>query len=399
MEMNLNLFSSFFAGIISTLTPCVYPLIPITLSIIKADKKSKRSLAFARALLYSLGIFLSYTSLGIIAVLSGGFFGELWTSASLRIGLGALLILLSFYSLEIFKFKSDGLLSKLGSKLSSNDKYGAIAAGAISGVLAAPCTGPLLAAILTFAASSSEKTQGILLLISYSAGFSLPFLVLATFPNLLRVIPKSGQWLHAIKFIIAAGLFAFGLSYILTALIDPRINRIKWNSFELKVFSLIIFAVSVYFSGKSIRLEHRFRSLVLLILASFSLLAPLSLIKSKVIRSDISELKALTDKPKIVFFTAEWCTNCHEIKETLLVHQQVAQQLQQFEILEVDLTELSNSERAIQKDFSVRGLPTLIFTCPNFKEILGSRITSLLTQEEFGEILIKNLTSAANCSL
>ncbi len=392
--MDLSLFGAFIAGILSTLTPCVYPLIPVTLAIIKADHNISRRTALLNAAYYSFGIFFTYTALGLLAVFSGGFFGDLWASEYFRAMMAVFLLILSLYTAEIIKFKPDGIVSSISSRLSAKTYFGTFGMGAVSGLLAAPCTGPLLAAILAYAASHSDKSRGLILLVFYAFGFSLPFMALASFPGLIRRMPRSGNWLHSIKFIIAACLAALAASYLQLPQVQAgRLLSVLCTVLLIGCFYAIIQTYKKYNANKAL-------VFVLLCIsgAALSILSTNFTSKSGLqIAENLSGLN-FNSKPKMLFFTADWCVKCNEIKSTFGSDSSLSELLDSFQVIEVDLTDITEQERELQEKLSVRGLPSIIFTCPDLNKELDTRITEVLDAKDLRLILASAADKINNCS-
>lgn len=407
---NFEFFNStvaaFIGGFIATLTPCVYPLIPITLSVVGAGKESSRIQALSRAALFCLGIFISYALLGIVAVYSGSFFGAIWSQASFRMLLGVAICCYALVSLDLIHIRTKGELSQFAASLNGNSAIGAFAAGSVSGILAAPCTGPLLATILTLAATSTSPGTGITLLLAYAAGFSLPFFILSLSPRFFRLAPKSGPWLYGVKFLIGASLLTLGAYYLLEyqlALIKPF--------FEIHSSLILFLAVPILFLAIFLAIKSYLRdSRSLRLFASLSVLT-LSIIiisgssssKAPEMPVDLNFYQSLknADSRKVatvVDFTADWCVKCKELERDVFSKEDVRQALQSFEFLSIDLSSISEEEKILQKRYGIRGLPAILFLCPDGSEIMLARINEVISDKDFHERLAQAKAALKNCS-
>ena len=134
----------FAAGFLSSLTPCVYPLIPVTLALFGVNADISRTQGFALALCYVLGIATTYTTLGIFCAFTGALFGALLGNMWVVLGMCLLLILLSLYTLDVFVLRLGSKLETKCSKIGGKGFLGAFSMGLVSGVIAAPCIGPVL---------------------------------------------------------------------------------------------------------------------------------------------------------------------------------------------------------------------------------------------------------------
>src|SRR3989338_10504567 len=194
----LSFFLAFGGGVLASLTPCVYPMIPITVSFI-AGRATSRIHALWLSLIYVLGMSVMYTSLGLFAAFTGKVFGTL-TMSPLFYGLtGGIILFFGLLQLGWLPFKIPQF-----SVVHSQEVYkGAFIMGLTSGLIAAPCTVPILGIILTFIATSQSIVTGALLLF-----------FLGIFSGLLATLPKSGSWLLTIKKIAGYCFLGLGLYFV-----------------------------------------------------------------------------------------------------------------------------------------------------------------------------------------
>ena len=164
-----------FGGLLTCLTPCVYPLIPITLSIFGACGAKSSRQAFLLSLAYVLGIAITYSILGLLAAASGSVFGSLLGNPWVIGAICGCLIFLSIYNLDLLTFSLGQGLSRFANSLGGKGYRGAFVMGMASGIVAAPCVGPVLLSILVIAAASGSAWKGGLLLFFYALGFGCPF--------------------------------------------------------------------------------------------------------------------------------------------------------------------------------------------------------------------------------
>lgn len=297
------------------------------------------------------------------------------------------MLVLALYSAEIFKFRSSGWLSKIINKVSLSSSYGAISTGLISGILAAPCTGPLLAAILAFAAGSPDKTRGIFLLVFYSFGFCTPFLFLSFFPRLINIMPKSGYWLHAVKFIIAVCLLSIAFDYLDINNFIPVLLSAFVDSKILLAVNLALFLLSIKIFLKLHRKNQQKLNLMALCISAYLLFLVQLELRNKYQDYNFAiaksyNLESLDSKPKILFFTADWCAKCPQIKHYLSTDPEVITELTNFQLIEVDLTQISESEKKLQSKYEIKGLPSLVFTCSDLQEINTPKLQDVASSIE-----------------
>lgn len=194
----VQLFLSFMAGVGVSFTPCVYPLIPMTASIIASvNTKGSKLGGFFVSCIYVLGMAISYCALALFAVLSGQFFGFWQNNAILFLVIGNLML---FFALVLFDVIH---LPFLGVSFQQNIKvrnlWSIFLLGGASGAIVGPCTAPVLGSLLAYVASKKNLVLGTSLLFVFSYGVGASLILVGTFSNLLGNLPKSGRWLVWIK--------------------------------------------------------------------------------------------------------------------------------------------------------------------------------------------------------
>ncbi len=197
----------FGAGLITSLTPCVYPLIPVTVSILGAKKAESRGKAFLLALSYVLGIAVTYAALGAFAALTGALFGEVASNPWVNIAMAAILAALSLNMLEVFHFRLPGLAGASAGQR----KTGLVSnfvLGLVFGLVASPCTAPVLGAILLWVGQTGSVVRGSTLLFVFALGMGAFLLAVGTFSSLATTLPKSGDWMVRVKIAMGTLLLA-----------------------------------------------------------------------------------------------------------------------------------------------------------------------------------------------
>lgn len=192
-----SFFLVYLAGVVTSLTPCIYPMIPITVGILGANQAESKSRAFLLTLAYVFGISLTYAGLGLISAFTGSLFGSFSSNPWLLISIAIFIELLGLNMLDVFQIRIPMLnISRAGKKagIFSNMGY-----GMIFGLVMSPCTAPVLAAILAWVAQSHSVIMGPLLLFFYSLGMGTLLLAIGTFASLTSKLPKSGNWMIYVK--------------------------------------------------------------------------------------------------------------------------------------------------------------------------------------------------------
>jgi cytochrome c-type biogenesis protein len=208
----LDFFVVFWAGVLVSFTPCVYPVMPITASFIAgANVKGGRGSGFVLSLIYVLGMAITYCALAVVAVLTGKIFGQLQNTPAFYAIIGGLLVVFGFVMLDVVR------LPYIGLQLRQDRPKNIVAVllfGMTSGLIVGPCTAPVLATLLTYVASKQNLFYGVCLLFVFSYGVGASLILVGTFSGLLARLPKSGMWLERIKqisgfILIVAGLYFF----------------------------------------------------------------------------------------------------------------------------------------------------------------------------------------------
>lgn len=197
----------FGAGLVTSLTPCVYPLIPVTVSILGAKKAESRGKAFLLALSYVLGIAVTYAALGAFAALTGALFGEVASNPWVNLAMAAILAALSLNMLEVFHFRLPGLAGASAGQRKTGFVSNFVL-GLVFGLVASPCTAPVLGAILLWVGQTGSVVRGSSLLFVFALGMGAFLLAVGTFSSLATTLPKSGDWMVRVKIAMGTLLLA-----------------------------------------------------------------------------------------------------------------------------------------------------------------------------------------------
>jgi thiol:disulfide interchange protein DsbD len=202
----------FGAGLVTSLTPCVYPMIPITAGLLggtAAQGRSRgRTLLFSGV--YALGLALVYASLGLLAGLTGSLFGAVSSNRWAYFAMGNLLLIFALAMLDVFPVVVPTRVLTWASRFTGGSLGGAFLMGATSGLVAAPCGAPAFAAVLTFVAGTGSPVLGFLYLFVFSLGMTALLVAVGLSANALASLPRSGAWMLWIK--RAAGVLLLGVA-------------------------------------------------------------------------------------------------------------------------------------------------------------------------------------------
>ncbi len=188
----------FAAGVFVSFTPCVYPVIPLTLGVIGAKSAGSRSKGFFLSLTYVLGMAVTYAVLGAFASLSGKLFGQIASNPITYFIVANACLLLGLSMLGVFSIPQI-LLGAPGAPAKKGGYLSVFVMGLFSGLIVGPCTAPVLAAILVYVGSKQNVIYGFSLLFVFGYGVGFLMIILGTFTGFLASLPKSGLWLERVK--------------------------------------------------------------------------------------------------------------------------------------------------------------------------------------------------------
>ncbi|HRP07712.1 MAG TPA: cytochrome c biogenesis protein CcdA [Gemmatimonadales bacterium] len=209
----------FLAGVATSLTPCIYPMIPITAALLGGNAARERSRARTALLTgcYVLGLALVYAALGLIAGLTGSLFGAISSNRWAYLLFGNLLLLAGLAMLDVIPVQAPRRLLHWAGRLGGGSPGAALLLGATSGLVAAPCGAPAFAAVLTWVASTRSAVWGFIYLFVFSVGMTTLLVVIGLGAGSLNALPRSGQWMIWIKRIGAVIMLAMAQYYLVRA--------------------------------------------------------------------------------------------------------------------------------------------------------------------------------------
>jgi cytochrome c-type biogenesis protein len=215
----LALATLFGAGLLTSLTPCVYPMIPITAGVIAgtAGEQSSRARVIRLTLTYVAGLALLYAVLGLVAGLTGTLFGTVSASPWARLAIGNLLLLFGLAMLDVFPVSAPQRVTTWAASLGGGSYPGVFLLGATSGVVAAPCGAPAFAAVLTWVSTTGSALLGFVYLFVFSLGMTALLVVVGVFSGALARLPRSGPWMLWIKRLAGVLLLLMAQYYFVQA--------------------------------------------------------------------------------------------------------------------------------------------------------------------------------------
>ncbi|MCE5250004.1 sulfite exporter TauE/SafE family protein [bacterium] len=213
----LSYVTVFSAGVLTSFTPCVYPMIPITIGVVGGQEKNGRLHAFIISSAYVLGLALTYAGLGIVASLTGSFFGKVSTHPVTLLVVANIILLFGLSMLDVFTLPLPRFFSQ--SQVGTNKRGipGAFMMGMATGLIMAPCTTPMLGVLMTYVATKQNVLFGATLLFTFAMGMNVLLLLVGTFAGLVTALPKSGIWMVRVRKIMGFLLIAAGEYFLIQA--------------------------------------------------------------------------------------------------------------------------------------------------------------------------------------
>lgn len=195
----LAVFISLLAGILTSFTPCIYPLIPVTLGFIGAKGSETRLRGLYLSLMYVLGLAIVYSFLGAFAALTGKFFGQIQTNPWAYFIVANIYILFGLAMLGVININFSWLSKIRVSGKKNKGGLSAVLFGGSSALIAAPCSAPVLGVLLTYVGTKQNIFFGLLMLFFFAFGLGFILILIGTFTGLMVSFPKSGPWMVGIK--------------------------------------------------------------------------------------------------------------------------------------------------------------------------------------------------------
>lgn len=389
----------FLGGFLTSFTPCVYPVIPIVMGYIGTRSGESRFKGFFLSIFFVLGLALVYSILGVVAALTGSMMGLTFQNPIVVIVIAAIFIIMGLSLAGFFEIPVPSSISSRVKPGNKSEILGAIIVGGVAGIIAAPCVGPVLIALLSYISQTGNIFLGFWLTFIFSLGLGVIFLIAGTFSGAISSMPKGGKWMDYVKYFFALLLIGGGL-YFLGMIISHAYSLILWGVF--------LIAVSV-FSGLFKHLEENkisakiFKLIIVLLLiigslifvkgfemiffpGSSSTLNPKSVIKAVGPEwiKDIEKGKKIAMEEKKYMMAdsyADWCIACKELDEKTFSDPEVVKLLSDFITVKLDFTEGNEENGNIRKELKIIGMPTVIFF--NSSGIELDRFSGFYNKEKF----------------
>ena len=400
-----TLVGFFLLGIGLAFTPCVFPMYPILTSIIVGQgSQLSNKRAFTLSLSYVQGMAVTYSLLGLVVASLGVKFQAYMQHPAVLIVASIIFVLLALSMFGVFNFSLPSSwqekVSHVSNKQQGGSHKGAFTMGALSGLIASPCTTAPLSAALLYVAQSGDLLLGAITLYILSLGMGLPLLILGSSGG--KLLPKAGNWMNAVK-------TAFG--FLLLAVPLLLLDRIVDFDYVLLAGTALLLAFVVYLFRVVFSLQQPTAKAAILVLGQLLLFAGLyfnithwwpaaaptttaAVVAENKGFDTIATLEDLQQRVAqnngqytLVDLYADWCIACKEFEHLTFPKPQVQTQMQKMQLLKVDVTKMTRKDQALLEHYRVLGLPTLLVFTPEGEELTQARITGFMNADDFASHL------------
>ncbi len=368
----LTLGILFLGGLALNLTPCVFPLIPITLGFFAMQSDGRRSRRLALSSMYVLGIVITYSVIGVLAALSGKMIGAWLQLPAVLIAFALLMLVLASSMFGAFEIQPPRWIANRSQGRAG--ALGALTMGLAIGIVAAPCVGPVVISLVTLVAQIGDPVIGGVMFASLAFGLGFPYLVM------LNALPRPGEWMVTVKKGMGFVLIAMAF-YFLRPLIGDDVFRYGVAA------SLLIGALFLLVSRVKGASVLRYGIAVALLVAGVAFAIPpkaeAGVQWEKYDAKKIAAARA-NGKPVVIDFYADWCLPCKELDHKTFTDANVISELDRFVRVKADLTAPdADFTKELTKRYAIVGVPTILFLDAGGNEVAEARLTGYEPPDEF----------------
>jgi thioredoxin:protein disulfide reductase len=381
-----TLFAVFLGGLALNLTPCVYPLVPVTVSFFGAKAVQERKNTATHAIFYILGLALANSILGVVAAMTGSLMGSVLQNP---VAVVFVAIVLVAFAASLFGYWELRLPSRLTTAASRSyaGYFGSLFMGLTLGVVAAPCLGPFVLGLLTWVAKVGSPWLGFAVFFTLSLGLGVPLFVLAVFSGSIDKLPGSGEWMLWVRKVMGWVLIGMA-AYFIGPLLPPKVGII--------LLAAVALGAGIHL-GWIDRTESRFRGfrllrrgvgvagLALALILAVPALSSNHGVSWQPYSDGVLAQARQNGQPVILEFSAGWCPSCRELEKTVFTNPEVIKSAKSdFVMVKVDLTRRDNpAYQRLVDEYGVRGVPTVVFLDAQGMERLNLRLVGYTPPETF----------------
>jgi thiol:disulfide interchange protein DsbD len=361
-------------------------MIGVTVSVFGARRKEPPLKVLGAAIAYVLGIAVMYSALGVAAALTGGLFGSALQNPWVSVALGGLFLVLALSMFGLYEMNPPPWLLQAVGGANTTNVIGIFLSGLAVGVIAAPCVGPFVVALLAILAQRGDPLFGFQAMFTLALGLGLPYLFLAMFSNLLQTLPRSGNWMLWVKKVFGVLMVGIGLYYILIGL------KAEWAPWVAPA-ALVLGGLYLGFVDGHGSEKRGFRTLkyALGVLAIAGGVMAFLTLRAEGLRFQPYTEEALraafaSGRPVMMDFSADWCVPCHELDRYTFTDPRVKDLARRFVAFKVDLTRYNDpGAKALRERYGVTGVPEVLFFRPGGREVREARVLGFMPPAPFLE--------------
>ena len=365
---------AFIIGVFMSLTPCIYPMIPITIGILQGNKSTSVGRSFALALVYTCGISCTFAILGFLAAFAGAQFGSLMSNPLVIIPIVIIFGYLGFSMLGFYDMYTPKFMRARTTSTQKGSFVSAFVFGLINGTVASPCLSPGLALILGIVAQMANKFLGFLLLFVFGIGSSLPLLIIGTFSSALHFLPRAGMWM--IEFKKVFGFLLLGMCiYYLGIFMSADVFYIT--------LGIYLVLIGIYYFVYGLKARSHLTKIVGILLfagAAFSFVesSKAALEPAKTPFAWETNYAAMREKARqenklmLLDFMTSWCSACKIVDKNFFGLPVIQKEVPLRVVpVKVDCSDMKDETASgLAKKFGVTGYPTFVLVDPNSETVI-----------------------------
>ena len=409
----VTLLLVFLGGLALNLTPCVYPMIPITISYFGGQAQGKKGSLVAHACLYVIGMAVTYSVLGVFAAMTGSLFGTALQYPPVLIGIALVMVLLALSMFDVYEFRMPSFLNRLAGS-SQKGFAGTFLMGLTVGIVAAPCIGPFVLGLLTYVGNKGNAFLGFVLFFVLALGMGVPFIVLGVFSGSIKKLPRSGAWMIWVRKVFGFILLAMAVYFLEPLFPSPLAYRMTFALILLLAGIYLAWIDTVQSTSKVFSLMRNIIGVLFFVLALYAAVTGIEnslriaqtgtagpSVKTAIQWFPYSQAMldqaAREGKPVFIDVYADWCVPCKELDAQTFAVPEVVTRSKDFIMLKADLTSTEDPKAEVLREkYQVKGVPTLVFLRPNGQEISDLRGIGFESKDVFLEKMNKTLQLKAD---
>ena len=367
------------------LTPCVYPLIPITISYFGGESAGDRKGLILRAVLYVFGMAITYSILGVLASFTGALLGSALQNPLVLVFIAIVLVALALSMFGLYEIRVPQSLALLGSKNRAG-YIGTLLMGLTVGLIAAPCIGPFVLGLLTYVSELGDPFIGFWMFFVLAMGLGTPFLILGIFSGAVTHLPRSGAWMVWVRNIF--GFVLIGMAIYFLEPIFPSDTIYFYTLGLLAVIAGIFLGWLDKNKGKTGFQISRYVVGILFILLGIYFFVPAEPAETAIdwqpYSADLLEQAASQNNPVIIDFYADWCIPCKELDKFTFSDERIIEKSKNFIMVKADLTRFQSQEtNELRQKYNIIGVPTIVFINKQAEELKELRLAGFEDADQF----------------